>query len=141
MTDNEIIKALECHADRTNNCELCPLFEDEFCASILAHNSLDLIIRQQAEIESLKSLCTSKDVIINSQEAEIEKLKNSPIIGSLCQMWKAEARVEAIKEFAEKFKKKVRNIPRYHFCFNLLHVEKDIDDLVAEMTGKEDEGK
>ena len=57
MTDNEIIKALECCA----NCESCdfetsncPLVEEAECRSLLAQKALDLITRQQSEIESLK---------------------------------------------------------------------------------------
>lgn len=57
MTDNEIIKALECCC-KNNNCEGCPLDYLTFssqCASELAIKSLDLINRQRAEIERLNA--------------------------------------------------------------------------------------
>ena len=61
MTDNEIIKALECC--RTNimaDCKRCNLrLEDgttrPYCTTILIGNALDLINRQKAEIERFKS--------------------------------------------------------------------------------------
>lgn len=58
MTDNEIIKALECCCSETieKTCGDCPLFNvgRPDCYRILANNSLDLINRQQAELEKLK---------------------------------------------------------------------------------------
>ena len=56
MTDNETIKALECCC-KNNNCEGCPLDYLTFssqCVSELAIKSLDIITRQQKEIEKLK---------------------------------------------------------------------------------------
>ena len=56
MTDNEIIKALECHAEESlDTCSLCPLLNIEGGAYEAAEYALDLINRQQAEIERLKA--------------------------------------------------------------------------------------
>lgn len=58
MTDNEIIKALECCKPKQNrNCGDCPAYDlGNFCAAELRENALDLINRQKkAEIEKLKS--------------------------------------------------------------------------------------
>ena len=59
MTDNEIMKALDCCA----NCESCdfettncPLVEEMECRSLLAQKALDLITRQQSEIERLNKV-------------------------------------------------------------------------------------
>ena len=58
MTDEEIIKILECCADSENyQCNKCPLYADCEKASI-AENTLDLINRQKAEIERLKNTDT-----------------------------------------------------------------------------------
>ena len=55
MENNEIIKALECccFTDDENNCCTCPLSDDsgKLCVGGLVKNALDLINRQQAEIE------------------------------------------------------------------------------------------
>ncbi len=81
MTDNEIIKALECCKIR-RTCSGCPLdkgAEDSTCIKELAQECYNLINRQKAEIESLnKDL--SDTISINHKErmglkAEIEFLK------------------------------------------------------------------
>lgn len=118
MTDNEIIKALECCC-KNNNCEGCPLDYLTFssqCASELAIKSLDLINRQQAENERLN----------NNISAMVVTLRNS-----------AKAiRNESIKEFAERLKDDmVLNIDdTYIESF----VEEYIDNLVKELVGEEE---
>lgn len=57
MTDNEIIKALECCSTDGRTCEECPYNEqttdENFCDEKLQADALDLINRQKAEIERL----------------------------------------------------------------------------------------
>ena len=55
MTDKEIIKVLECCGVK-RTCRNCPLYEERYadCIYTVLKNALDLITRQQAEIESLK---------------------------------------------------------------------------------------
>ena len=57
MTDNEIIKALECVSDKKlGDCNVCPLNDyDGDCAWIIVEHALDLINRQKAEIERLNN--------------------------------------------------------------------------------------
>ncbi len=58
MNDNEIIKALKCCAESGHCAEHCPLDDPnddiQECTSILSAAALDLINRQNAEIEKLK---------------------------------------------------------------------------------------
>ena len=56
MNDNEIIKALECCLAELCHCKECPRFVRgvDDCHVKLYNDSLDLINRQQAEIERLK---------------------------------------------------------------------------------------
>ena len=85
MTDNEIIKALECHAEESlDTCSLCPLLNIEGCAYEAAEYALNLINRQQAEIERLKKILAEEE----------EKYK-------LCakRVYKV-----GVKDFAEKLK-------------------------------------
>ena len=58
MTDNEIIKALECCASVDDGCLTdCPLYDgDDSCFSTLLKPTLDLINRQKAEIERLNKI-------------------------------------------------------------------------------------
>ena len=72
MTDNEIIKALECC--KKDDCDNCPNDFGNCCAN-LAGCSLDLINRKQAEIERLKAMNQSKLDTIHDLQAEIAVLK------------------------------------------------------------------
>ena len=77
MTDNEIIKALECCC-KNNNCDGCPLDYLTFssqCASELAIKSLDIINRQKEWIETLIAWQETLQKNIAEQKAEIDRLK------------------------------------------------------------------
>lgn len=57
LTPEEIIKALECCGNVvTSTCKGCPyhITHNANCVKALMHDALDLINRQQAEIEKLK---------------------------------------------------------------------------------------
>ena len=56
MTDKEIIKALECHSVSTiAKCQCCPYRYEANCGHQMTRDALDLINRQQAEIERLQN--------------------------------------------------------------------------------------
>ena len=55
MTDKEIIKALECCIKPTSDCENCPYYKKEECFDMAKRDALNLINRQQAEIENLNN--------------------------------------------------------------------------------------
>ena len=78
MTDNEIVKALECCA----NCESCdfettdcPLGEEMECRSLLAKYALDLINRLQADVENYKKVAEHQQSVTMDRGFEIKKLK------------------------------------------------------------------
>ena len=72
MTDNEIIKALECCISHKGNvaCKSgCPFHEQELCiedGDALLKHSLDLINRQKSQI---KTLNTEVDILIKKNDA------------------------------------------------------------------------
>ena len=109
MTDNEIIKALECCSD--SNCHECPI---EGCTDDIFRNALDLINRQKAEIERLT----------------VDLLKCSIRLDNLYKT-ADEIKSEAIKEFAERLKEKLQWDVEFD---NKLVFESDIDNLIKEMT-------
>ena len=122
MTDNEIIKALECCAN--NICSECPC-RKMFCSENIAiAYALDLINRQKAEIERLE------DVVYRLT------LHNN----SLClldETQKKAIKSEAIKEFAERLKNKLTACSRtIDGVSEYLILDVDIDNLVKEMTEK-----
>ena len=155
MTDNDIIKALECCTDYSYEsllCRECPYFEYGFnrrCRDELSEDSLALITRQKAKIEALEmdnAQLQSDNINANMNrehlQAEIERLKgwdrwivsesHAPII--------KKARAEAIKEFAERLKAE----SHYMDVSFLEGMEKwedvvfasAIDNLVKEMEGE-----
>ena len=84
MTDNEIIKAMQCVIGNDVNCSECTyqkVLPFPSCRRKCAKNALDLINRQKAEIESLKH--RKIELQIRNQELQHEKS-------------------EAIKEFCKK---------------------------------------
>lgn len=123
MTDSDIIKALECCTGKEGGCNGC-IFNDEddiYCWSCeweLKNAAMEVIKRQQAEIERLKA---EKDNLIRNYK---------------------ECAMEAVKEFAERLKAKVT-----YFEYRLEDgdelfkaVELDaIDALVEEMEGENEE--
>ena len=116
MTDNEIIKALECcRKDDNNTCYSCPLYKAKYCVAVLQKEILNLINRQQTEIME-----TRRDLLneIYALEHQLETTK-----------------AEAIKEFAERLKDKAH----LYFLANLFWAVSvdDIDNLVKEMVGGE----
>ena len=80
LTDEEIIKALECCLDISpSTCKNCPLFNitnsTMVCSKIAAKFALDLINRLQAEIERLKKSYLRNQEIFAEQSLENERLK------------------------------------------------------------------
>ena len=118
MTDNEIIKAVECCLAKENceviSCEKCPLEKQYECMDIMFHQTLDLINRQKTDVEQLK-----KDLMMCKLEKEM--------------MYQVadEIKSVAIKDFAERLKRE-RLVDR---GYEILH-EGTIDNLVKEMAGE-----
>ena len=86
MTDKEFMKALECCSAEYIACKECPLNGKPFCERCIIENAIDLINRQQAEIERLESIISTDNQLIKSLNKCYEISKD-----------------EAIKEFAERF--------------------------------------
>lgn len=78
MTDNEIIKALECCSTGKSCYDVCP-FDDKFgitsCTKKLSNAALDLINRQKDKIKEFDEKLIIQQGLIDYQKAEIEKLK------------------------------------------------------------------
>ena len=123
MTDNEIIKALECCASIDNTaCVDCPTHkEDYMCAVTVKRRAISLINRQKAEIERLEEL-------LEGWKTEAYKVadEKDELYCNAVERVKA-AKAEAIKEFAERLKEEM-SFGRY--------IQPDqIDNLVKEMVG------
>ena len=125
MTDKDIKKALECCGVK-RTCRNCPLYEERSadCIYIVLKNTLDLITRQQAEIEKLKDANNIFEKAFHIQEQNIKDWL--PIT-----MFNYEIKTEAYKEFAERLKEDIFNT-EYHID---RYYRRSIDNLVKEMVG------
>lgn len=124
MSDEEITKALECCGDPYSVCAECPIKDDHGCNEKLANYALDIINRQQAEIEKLK-----EEIQITKDAYTMLQTKNEII------------KSEAIKEFAERLKNKIKTEcnpygkPTFDYDTSLA-IMRYIDDLVKETVGE-----
>ena len=122
MTDNEIIKALECRKEDM----ICAVVdEDNRTHFVTNENVLDLINRQKAEIERLERQSNRLGAVIDSLRENICSLSEGL----------ETARAEAIKEFVERLKKLARPFPFFIIEAVCGVTVTDIDNLVKEMVG------
>ena len=123
MRDKEVIKALECCVDWCGNvsCWDCPLKNTECIHFDKLKETLDLINRQKAEIERL--------------EKDSKRLKKVEMqLDDAMKMYDT-IKAEAYKEFAERLKE--NSIAT--FSWNGVVLVEEIDNLVKEMVGDNDE--
>ncbi len=124
LTDNEIIKALECCTDWCGeiSCWDCPLKNTGCIYFDKLKDTLDLINRQKAEIERLNNL-TSASAISRIADIAVEAEKKKP-------KFLYEIKTETAKEFAEIVKEYNRTMD------GIILTSKDIDDLVESYIGR-----
>lgn len=121
MKDSDIIKALECCKSAiATGCKDCPLYNTEktcTCVTILSENALDLINRQEAEIERLHKILNSYALqygTVTDQSKKIKQIKS-----------------EAITEYMEEVKRRCIKSGLYPVIIkNILHNVKE--DMVGE---------
>lgn len=140
MTDNEIIKALECCLSSKEYiaCFSCPAVKYDICcngsakiSNGVADKVVDLIKRQQANISVLEK---EKEVLVeayNIEKEKVEKAKQKLI--TTFKMRETE-KSKTIKEFAERLK----NMHRHNTTsvVSLVTVFDNINKLVEEMVGE-----
>ena len=118
MTDTEIIKALECCTTKGAKCSDCPAFKkvDRSDCKKYFRGAIDLINRQQAEIEEL--------------QIENKSLRSA---ANCYKLHYNEARTEAYKEFAERLKEEAQMADCFD-SYNMVVGTHFINNLVKEMT-------
>jgi hypothetical protein len=151
LTDNEIIKALECCGAGKYHClgELCPKFRDNAtttvseCREVLMKDTTDLINRQKAEIERLKSDLTLKTydyehLLMKCKEIQaISSSRKDRLMQIVVKL--QTARVEAIKEFVERLIHEIVNRPSKiqsaleEYLCGSAYRQNEIIDIIKEM--------
>ena len=121
MTDNEIIKTLECCSRDISNCKKCPYLAVNCCTTVRCRDVLALIERQQAEIKQWKETANNYQNLWGATVGDIQNVK-----------------FEAIKEFVGSLFRKSQLLASSVYGTPERGVFlKDIDALVIEMKGKE----
>lgn len=139
LTDEEIIKALKCHIE-AEDCESCEMFGN--CDEIvLTERVLNLINRQKAEIEKIKSnyskLCEyaeKKELELAEINADISWFREAKI-SRLAPAIK-EIKAKAYKEFAQQIKQEIKEAYDNNAEVLKEHFEKhkgDFNDAFVEM--------
>lgn len=125
MTDNEIIKYMQCVIGNEVSCSECTyqkVLPFPSCRMMCAKNALDLINRQKAENESLKVDLAKCSIRLDNLYKTADEIKS-----------------EAIKEFAERFAKELSEfdmssvgLPDYDRGYKdcMTAIEDTIDSLV-----------
>lgn len=147
MTDEQVVKAFECCKKIEEGCSHeycfeCPMFEEDVdeCTASLFGKVLDLIKRQQAEIEDLierlkeyKSFpCFTKDTQFVSVS---RKADGQFTADKMIQVEVDKIRAEAYKEFAEKLlESKYESSDWSHGEHPYVVEESDIENLLYELT-------
>ena len=136
MTDKEIITALKC-CSVYHRCSKCEYNENSaICISNLMNDALDLINRQQAEIERLHNILLSFTNEVGTWSSrkgyDTSELSLIPILDKAKNI-KAEVRAEAIKEFAERLMNKADVVSVDAFNYKYIISSDEIYDLVKEM--------
>lgn len=117
LSDNEIIKALECcckddvYLHDNTICNGCPLYGDDDCTAFLRECARDLINHQKEEIERLR-----------------RRVKEWRDAASIQSNLVSLARVVAIKEFADKLRTRVSGVGTHSA----------IDCVLKEMVGDDE---
>ena len=142
MTDNEIIKALECC--KKDDCDNCP---NDFgnCYANLSGYALDLINRQKAEIERLRKEVNLVSIQFQDAQERYEEVQTE------IEQWKEEAnkyqklwciaiddieaaKSEIYKEFAEHLKERWSN---NYYDSPDVDFDEFVDNLLKEMVGED----
>lgn len=128
MTDNEIVKALECLGGQDMACKDCAFDVQNYhiCTSNVARNARMLILKQQAEIERLKEN-NGERVDFLSKLIKAEKKK--------CKWSVKTAEIEAIKEFARRVKETFPPREDPHCTDDDIFTLDSIDRIMNEMLG------
>ena len=146
MTDQEIIKGLECLKGDKVRCSSCEYYSRGFvtCWQTAGQDAIDLINRQKAKITKQKERCskcgekTTKTILnlqelLGEQKAEIERLKrlreqeerSTNLLAKKCYK-------DGVKEFAERLRKEICERPTLSMEQDRI-VLRHIDNLVKEM--------
>lgn len=128
MTNNEIIKALECFKEERCQGDECPYYREDISCNVMMKDVYDLVHRQNAEIEKLKE---NQDTLTATlaRSLAVKMSGGDPV---------AEIKTDAIIEFVKKLKDYYNNHMAYGkptAYTDVGHIFLVLDDFLEEMVG------
>ncbi len=132
MTDNDIIKVLERCKNPNLTCQGCPFEGGNTCLYSLKASALDLIKRQQAEIEMLKAQNGVYETCIDHKQKSIEsleiELKAVRGVANSYKLHYGNLKMEIAREVCDRLKAKGN---KRNWIIGIMPEE--IDSLIKEM--------
>ena len=123
MTDNEIIKALECCGG--SNCHECPI---EGCTDDIFGNALDLINRQKAEIERLKKKIDGLN-IFTKNHIKVIRLQEMKEFAEELEYFVLNEDIEVVEPKCKDYESYINGANQFRH-----QIKNGINNLVKEMT-------
>lgn len=140
MNKDEIKKAFDICYDPQQGCTDCPLLKLERqngggCKHNLFVSVIDLITEQEKEIERFKAENEELTKVVSSKVYDL--IDNAKEIADAREAWEKQAKIEAVKDFAEKLKEKARGLTLEGnkgagFYIGNILLTNDIDELLKE---------
>ena len=135
MTKDEIKKGLElCKA---NWCVMCPYCNCIGCEGFLKQDALTLITEQEQEIEKLKAENEELTKVVSSKVYDL--IDNTKEIADAREAWEKQAKIEAVKDFAEKLKTQFEEKEQHYICMYdwnghsaVVDCANEVDELLKE---------
>lgn len=124
MNKDEIKKALTCCKGEC--CSYCPRWCEKGCQSRTLSDALDLITEQEKEIERLKAENKELTKVVSSKVYDL--IDNTKEIADAREAWEKQAKIEAVKDFAEELKAKTMCIKEYEDGTRILQTSNKLID-------------
>lgn len=140
MTNAKIIKAMAYCNSSERECKKCPYYSTSNCSKNMINDALNLIIRQQSEIEELEEKHWNECMQIAQYDDKLREAKSNLVdAGDLVIHQKKEiddlsnAKPEAIKEFVETLKTEIQHLSKVNLYGNTFAlVNENIIDKIVE---------
>ena len=141
MNKDDIKKALAyCASDSIADCKACPYADNgPFACSISMYkDALNLITEQEKEIERLKDENEELTKVISSKVYAL--IDNTKEIADAREAWEKQAKIEAVKEFADKLKTRFEEKEQHYICMYdwnghsaVVDCANEVDELLKEI--------
>lgn len=142
MTKEDIKKAFDICFSAQKSCNGCPLLVLEKqngrgCKYNLFTSVFDLVTEQEKEIERLKAENEELSKVVSSKVYDL--IDNTKEIADARKAWEKQAKIEAVKEFAEKLKTRFEEKEQHYICMYdwnghsaVVDCANEVDELLKE---------